>query len=89
MLGYNIMAIICNNIYLLKMGYRPYSVRLLSQVAWIVGLITFYILLNIKQPELSLLEKGGIYLLIVAALGLYGLLMKKKMDADRNRQMKR
>ena len=48
-----------------------------------------YILLNIKQPELSLLEKGGIYLLIVAALGLYGLLMKKKMDADRNRQMKR
>ena len=85
MLGYNIMAIICNNIYLIKMGYRPYSVRLVSQVAWIVGLITFYVMLNVKQPELSLVEKGGIYLAVLALLGIYWKIVKKKMDADREK----
>ena len=85
MLGYNIMAIICNNIYLIKMGYRPYSVRLVSQVAWIVELITFYVMLNVKQPELSLVEKGGIYLAVLALLGIYWKIVKKKMDADREK----
>ena len=57
----------------------------MSQVAWIVGLITFYVMLNVKQPELSLVEKGGIYLAVLALLGIYWKIVKKKMDADREK----
>ena len=85
MLGYNVVAIICNNIYLLKMGYRPYSIRLVSQVVWIIGLITFYVMINVKQPDFSLVEKGGIYLGVLALLGIYWKIVKKKMDADREK----
>jgi O-antigen/teichoic acid export membrane protein len=84
MLCYNIVAIICNNIYLLKMGLQPYSIRLLSQVGWIIALIAFYIAINMQVITLSMLQKAGIYVLILLALGAYGLVVKKKMDKDRN-----
>jgi hypothetical protein len=84
MLCYNIVAIICNNIYLFKMGLQPYSIRLLSQVGWIIALIAFYIAINTQMITLSMLEKAGAYVVILLALGAYGLVVKKKMDKDRN-----
>ncbi|MBO7512138.1 MAG: hypothetical protein J6T54_04095, partial [Fibrobacter sp.] len=84
MLCYNVVAIICNNIYLLKMGLQPYSLRLLSQVLWILCLIAFYIAINMQVFTLSMLEKAVVYVVIILALGAYGLVVKKKMDKDRN-----
>ena len=84
MLCYNMAAIISNNVYLFKMGLRPYSLRLWSQVAWIIALIAFYIALNTQVIVLSFVEKAVVYVLIIAALGGYGLVVKKKMDKDRN-----
>lgn len=84
MLCYNVVAIICNNVYLLKMGLQPYSLRLLSQVAWIVALIAFYMALNMQVIVLTFVQKAVAYVLIIAALGAYGLVVKKKMEKDRN-----
>ncbi len=84
MLCYNIVAIISNNVYLLKMGLQPYSLRLLSQVGWIIALIAFYIALNMQVFTLTLVEKAVVYVAIVAALLAYGLVVKKKMEKDRN-----
>ena len=84
MLSYNIFAVICNNIYLFKMGLQPYSLRLLSQVFWILFLIAFYIAINMQVFTLSILEKAIVYVVILLALGAYGLVVKKKMDKDRN-----
>ena len=84
MLCYNIVAIICNNVYLFKMGLQPYSLRLWSQVVWILILIAFYIALNTQVFTLSMIEKAVVYVAIVAALGAYGFLVKKRMDKDRN-----
>ena len=84
MLCYNVVAIICNNIYLLKMGLQPYSLRLLSQVGWIIALVAFYIAINTQVIVLSMPQKAGVYVLILLALGAYGLVVKKKMDKDRN-----
>ena len=84
MLCYNVVAIICNNIYLLKMGLQPYSLRLLSQVGWIILLVAFYIALNMQVFTLSFAEKAIAYVVIILALGGYGLAVKKRMDKDRN-----
>lgn len=83
MLTYNIVAIICNNIYLFKMGLRPYSIRLLPQVAWIMGLIAFYIVINIGIFTLDLWHKVGAYAVVLVLLGLYWMVAKKKLDNDR------
>jgi O-antigen/teichoic acid export membrane protein len=83
MLTYNIVAIICNNIYLFKMGLRPYSIRLLPQVAWIVGLIAFYIVINMDFFTLELWQKAVVYVVVLALLGLYWMVAKKKLDDDR------
>jgi O-antigen/teichoic acid export membrane protein len=84
MLCYNVVAIICNNVYLFKMGLQPYSLRLLSQALWILFLVGFYIAINMQLFTLSLAEKVIAYVVILAALGAYGLVAKKKMDKDRN-----
>ena len=84
MLCYNIVAIICNNVYLFKMGLRPYSLRLWSQVVWILALVAFYIALNMQVFTFSMIEKAVVYVAIVAVLGAYGLIVKKRMDKDRN-----
>ena len=83
MLTYNIVAIICNNIYLFKMGLRPYSIRLLPQVAWIMGWIAFYIVINIGIFTLDLWHKVGAYAVVLVLLGLYWMVAKKKLDNDR------
>jgi len=77
------VAIACNNIYLYRMGYRPYSARLISQGLWILGLIGFYIVINMNLFTLTLLEKIVAYVAITALLLLYWKFQKKKMDADR------
>jgi O-antigen/teichoic acid export membrane protein len=84
MLCYNLVAIICNNVYLFKMGLQPYSLRLLSQALWILFLVGFYIAINTQVIVLSMPQKAGVYVLILLALGAYGLVVKKKMDKDRN-----
>ena len=87
MLCYNIVAIICNNVYLFKMGLQPYSIRLLSQAAWILILVAFYIAINTQVIVLTYVGKALVYVLILAVLGAYGLVVKKKMDKDRNAVM--
>lgn len=84
MLCYNVFAIICNNAYLFKMRLQPYSIRLWSQVVWILLLIAFYIALNMQVFVLSMIEKAVVYVAIIALLGAYGLVVKKRMDKDRN-----
>ena len=80
MLCYNVFAIICNNAYLFKMRLQPYSIRLWSQVVWILLLIAFYIALNMQVFVLSMIEKAVVYVAIIALLGAYGLVVKKRMD---------
>lgn len=84
MLLYNVVAIVWNNVYLLRLGLRVYSSKLVSQVAWILFLIAFYILLNMQVLVLTLAEKIIVYVVILAALGLYWMVMKKRMEADKN-----
>jgi hypothetical protein len=66
------------------MGLQPYSLRLLSQALWILFLVGFYIAINTQVIVLSMPQKAGVYVLILLALGAYGLVVKKKMDKDRN-----
>ena len=66
------------------MGLQPYSLRLLSQVGWIIALVAFYIAINTQVITLSMLEKAIAYVVILLALGAYGLAVKKRMDKDRN-----
>lgn len=84
MLLYNVVAIVWNNIYVFKLGLRPYSSKLVSQALWIVALIVFYILLNAQVIVLDMVEKCVFYGVVLAVLGLYWKVMKKKMEADKN-----
>ena len=88
MLCYNIFAIVLNNGYLIKMGLWPYSSKLISQVVWILILIAFYIMLNMQVFTLTLLEKVFAYVGILAILGIYWKIMKKRIEADRNAHAK-
>ncbi len=83
MLTYNIVAIVCNNIYLFKLDLQPYSLRLLPQALWIVGLIAFYIVLNMGIFTLVFWQKAVVYVIILGLLGLYWKIAKKKLDDDR------
>lgn len=83
MLMYNIIAMVWNNAYLAKLGLWPYSSRLISQMIWIVGLVAFYILLNLDVFTPSIPEKICIYVLILAALGLQWMLQKKRLEKDK------
>ena len=65
------------------MGLRPYSARLISQAVWIVGLIAFYIVINMDIFILELWQKAVVYVVILALLGLYWMVAKKKLDDDR------
>lgn len=78
------MAITCNNIYLIKMGYRPYSSKLVSQAIWIIGLIGFYIVVNMGVLSMVLWQKIVVYLIIVALLLLYWKVVKKHFSANSN-----
>ena len=78
------VAIICNNIYLIMMGYRPYSIKLVSQALWIVGLIAFYIVVNMDVFPMVLWQKIVVYLVIVALLLLYWKIVKKNFSANAN-----
>lgn len=84
MLLYNVVAIAWNNIYLWRLGLKVYSSKLISQAAWIVALIVFYVLLNTQVIVLNMAEKAVAYALILGALGIYWKVMKKKMEADKN-----
>ena len=84
MLSYNLVAIVCNNVYLFKMGLWPYSSKLISQIVWILGLVAFYIVINTKFPNLGLLTKAIVYVVILALLGVYWLIQKKKLEADKD-----
>ena len=88
MLCYNIFAIVLNNGYLIKMGLWPYSSKLISQVVWILILIVFYIMLNMQVFTLTLLEKVFVYVGVLAVLGIYWKIMKKRIEADRNAHAK-
>ena len=78
------VAIICNNIYLIMMGYRPYSIKLVSQALWIVGLIAFYIVVNMGVFSMVMWQKIVVYLVIVALLLLYWKIVKKHFSANAN-----
>ncbi|MCF0215759.1 MAG: hypothetical protein HUK21_04740, partial [Fibrobacteraceae bacterium] len=47
-------------------------------------LIVFYILLNAQVIVLDMVEKCVFYGVVLAVLGLYWKVMKKKMEADKN-----
>ena len=84
MLTYTVVAIICNNVCLLRMGLWPYSKRLISQAVWVVSLIAFYIVVNTGWFTLERWQKVVVYVVILALLGLYWKVAKKKLDDDRN-----
>ena len=88
MLCYNLVAIVCNNIYLFKMGLWPYSSKLISQIVWIVGLIAFYIVINAKFTDLDLITKALVYAVVLAMLGIYWIVQKKKIEADKDSAQK-
>ncbi|MEE1275401.1 MAG: oligosaccharide flippase family protein [Fibrobacteraceae bacterium] len=77
MLAYNLVFMIWNNAYLAILKLWPYSIKLVPQLLWMFGLILFYILLNLGTFSPSLLEKIGIYVIILLALGGQFLLQKK------------
>ena len=83
MLTYNIVAIVCNNIYVFKLELQPYSIRLLPQALWIMGLIAFYIVINKGSFTLEFWQKAVAYVVILGLLGLYWKIAKKKLDNDR------
>lgn len=78
MLCYNMVAMIWNNVYLAKLGLWPYSKSLWSQFAWIIALIVFYGLLNLKVIEFTLIQKGITYLGILVLLYIQFRIQRKK-----------
>lgn len=85
MLLYNIVAIIWNNIYLLRQGIKIYSSKLISQVILICMLIVFYALINMQILELNIAQKIIVYVIILSLLGIYFKVMKRKIEADKNK----
>jgi len=86
MLCHNLVAIICNNIYLFRRGLWPYSSKLITQVFWILGLVVFYIVLNMNIFTLSMVDKIVVYVVILVLLGLYGILQKGRLERDRQKR---
>ena len=84
MLLYSLIEILWNNVYLWRLGLRVYSAKLISQGLWVIGLIVFYILINLNLFAFSLVEKSVLYIVIVAGLLAYWKVMSKKMAADKN-----
>ncbi|MCQ2088833.1 MAG: oligosaccharide flippase family protein [Fibrobacter sp.] len=84
MLLYNVIAMIWNNAYLAKMGLWPYSSKLISQIVWMLILIGFYVVLNVGMLSLTLPQKIGSYVIVLAALGIQFLLQKKRLEQDKN-----
>ena len=82
MLGATLTSALCNNIYLFRKGFRLYSSKLISQVVWIVALISFYIVVNMGVFPMVLWQKIVAYLVIVGLLGLYWRLVKKHFSAN-------
>lgn len=83
MLCHNLVAIACNNIYLFKRGLWPYSSKLITQVFWILGLVAFYIVLNMNFFTLSMVEKIVVYVVVLILLGIYWKLQKGRLERDR------
>ena len=84
MLLYSLIEILWNNVYLWRLGLRVYSAKLISQGLWVIGLIVFYILINLNLFAFSLVEKSVLYIVIVAGLLAYWKVMSQKMAADKN-----
>ncbi len=84
MLIYNLVAMVWNNAYLAYLKLWPYSVKLVSQIVWMFGLIGFYILLNMRVFTLTLPEKAILYVVILGALGIQFKMQKKRLESDRN-----
>ncbi len=82
MLIYNMVAMVWNNVYLFYLKLWPYSMKLWSQIVWMFGLIGFYILLNMHFFTLTLVQKAGLYLVILAALGVQFKMQKKRLESD-------
>lgn len=80
MLCHNLVAIICNNIYLLRRGYRPYSSKLIFQVLWIMGIVAFYITLNVHVFSPTRVEKVIMYVVVLLLLGLYWKTQRKHFE---------
>lgn len=81
---YNMVAMVWNNFYLAYLKLWPYSLKLWSQLVWMFGLIGFYILVNMHVFTLTLVEKIGVYVLILAALGLQYKMQKKRLEQDKS-----
>lgn len=77
MLIYNLVSMIWNNIYLLKLGLWPYSLKLWTQIFWMAILIALYVLLNIGVITPNMWQKGLIYLVVLIFLGIQFLLQRK------------
>ena len=66
-MSYQILQCTWMNLYLRKMGFWPYKMSLLVQVAWIVAIIVIYIALN-TVVSATLLEKGVAYGIVILLL---------------------
>ena len=55
---------------------------------WIVGLIAFYIVINAKFTDLDLITKALVYAVVLAMLGIYWIVQKKKIEADKDSAQK-
>lgn len=84
MLIYNLVAMVWNNAYLAYLKLWPYSVKLVSQIVWMFGLIGFYVLLNMRVFTLTLPEKAILYVVILGALGIQFKMQKKRLESDKN-----
>ena len=84
MLIHNMVGMIWNNAYLAHLKLWPYSIKLISQIIWMLGLIGFYILLNMGLFTLNLPQKIVAYLVILVALGVQFLTQKKRLENDKN-----
>jgi O-antigen/teichoic acid export membrane protein len=66
-MSYQILQCTWMNLYLRKMGFWPYRMSLLVQVAWIVAIIVTYIALN-TVVSATLFEKGVAYGIVILLL---------------------
>lgn len=80
---YNLVAMVWNNVYLARLKLWPYSLKLWSQLVWMFALIGFYVLINMQIFTLTRIEKIGVYVLILGALGLQYKMQKKRLESDK------
>ncbi|GHV12772.1 hypothetical protein AGMMS49938_06010 [Fibrobacterales bacterium] len=75
---YNLVFLVWNNVYLVKLNLWPYSAKLCVQCIWILLLTALYVAINSGVLVLDLWEKIGIYIVLLAILVISLIFQKKK-----------